>query len=145
MVEIPDNLRTLFSSRLEMQNDQYVFEVPAGEVESGAVNVGDSYRIAVVPTDTPARGPEAEPGRARESPSKRNESDDDAPVEEGDQLRVEIDELGDEGDGVATIGGFVIFVDGAMPGDRPLVEIDSVSDTMAFATVVDNSPQTART
>jgi predicted RNA-binding protein with TRAM domain len=144
MVKIPDDLRTLFSARLERQNDQYVFEVPAAEVENGTVDVGDNYRIAVVPTETPAREPEAEPGRARESTSDRDVSDDDAPVEEGEQLRVEIDELGDEGDGVATIGGFVIFVDGAMPGDRPFVEIDNVSDTMAFATVVDNSPQTAR-
>jgi predicted RNA-binding protein with TRAM domain len=144
MVKIPDDLRTLFSSRLERQNDQYVFEVPAAEVENETVDVGDSYRIAVVPTDTPARELDAESGQARESPSDRDGSDDDPPVDEGEQLRVEIDELGDEGDGVATIGGFVIFVDGAMPGDRPLVEIDSVSDTMAFATVVDNSAQTAR-
>jgi len=140
MVEIPEDLRTLFSARLEMQNDQYVFEVPADEVE-----MGDNYRVAVIPTEKPdSQESDTEPSGGRESGSDRDESGDGSPVDEGEQLRVEIDELGDEGDGVATIGGFVVFVDGAMPGERPLVEIDSVSDTMAFATVVDDNPQTTR-
>lgn len=143
MVEISEDLRTLFSARLDAENGQYVFEVPSDEVQHGTLEVGDSYRVAVLPTDSPGKRSDTDQVRPSASPPGSGATDHDAPVTEGEQRRVEIEELGDEGDGVATIDGFVVFVDGAVPGDRPLVEFDKVTDTMAFANIVDDSPQTS--
>lgn len=59
-----------------------------------------------------------------------------APVDEGEQYTVEVDEMGDEGDGIAEVEDFVIFVPDADLGDRVTVEIDDVADDFARAEVV---------
>lgn len=50
----------------------------------------------------------------------------DAPVSEGDELTVTIDDEGDEGDGVASVDGYVLFVPGAGEGDVVDVEVTEV-------------------
>lgn len=63
------------------------------------------------------------------------------PVSEGDIERVTIDDLGDEGDGIAKVGDsdYVIFVDGAKIDDEVDVRINDVYDNYAFGTVEDIS------
>ncbi|CAI48710.1 23S rRNA (uridine-2'-O-) methyltransferase [Natronomonas pharaonis DSM 2160] len=56
-----------------------------------------------------------------------------APVREGDTLEVEIDNLGDEGDGVAKVDGYTLFVSGAEPGDAPEVRVTDVKPRFGFA------------
>jgi predicted RNA-binding protein with TRAM domain len=65
-----------------------------------------------------------------------NQSDT-APVEEGESHYVEIEELGDEGDGIAYIEGFVVFVPEADPTDSVDIEIDSVQDSFATAEIIE--------
>ena len=60
-----------------------------------------------------------------------------APVTEGEEYTVEIEDLGDEGDGVAEIEDFVILVPEADMGQRVTVEIDDVADSHARASLVD--------
>lgn len=60
-----------------------------------------------------------------------------APVERGEEYTVEIDDVGDEGDGIAEIEDFVIVVPEADMGQRVTVEIDDVGDSYATADVVD--------
>lgn len=62
---------------------------------------------------------------------------DTAPVEAGETHHVEIEELGDEGDGIAYIEGFVVFVPETDPTDSVDIEIDSVQDSFATADVVE--------
>lgn len=57
------------------------------------------------------------------------------PVSEGDLLDVVIDTLGDEGDGIATVDGFTVFVPGGEPGDELTVEVTTVKQRYAFATI----------
>ncbi len=61
----------------------------------------------------------------------------DAPVAEGDQLAVEITDTGGEGDGIARVEGFTIFVAGADEGEAIEVSVTDVKPNFAFAERVD--------
>ena len=45
------------------------------------------------------------------------------PVKEGEELEVEIIEVGSKGDGIAKVKNFIIFVPGTKKGDRVKVRI----------------------
>lgn len=55
------------------------------------------------------------------------------PVSEGDKVTVKIESQGGQGDGIAKIEGFVIFVKGAAKGEQCEVRITSVKRTFATA------------
>ncbi|MFB6073132.1 MAG: SAM-dependent methyltransferase [Halobacterium sp.] len=57
----------------------------------------------------------------------------DAPVDEGDVLDVEITDEGDEGDGVAKVDGYTLFVADADEGDTVDVEVTDVKPNFGFA------------
>lgn len=59
-----------------------------------------------------------------------------APVEEGDELEVTIEGIGDKGDGIAKVDGFVLFVPGTRQGDKVKVKVTKVLKNMGFAEVV---------
>ncbi len=56
-----------------------------------------------------------------------------APVRVGDELDVEIVDTGREGDGVARIEGFTLFVDGVGEGETATVEVTDVKPRFGFA------------
>jgi len=56
-----------------------------------------------------------------------------APVAAGDELTVDIVDQGDEGDGIARVEGFTVFVPDAEVGDQVDVRIDDVKPRFAFA------------
>jgi 23S rRNA (uridine2552-2'-O)-methyltransferase len=60
-----------------------------------------------------------------------------APVRSGDELEVEIVDTGSEGDGIARVEGFTIFVPGGEEGETVSIEIDDVKPQFAFANRVD--------
>jgi 23S rRNA (uridine2552-2'-O)-methyltransferase len=60
-----------------------------------------------------------------------------APVAAGDELTVAVVDRGDEGDGIARVEGFTVFVPGAEPGNRVDVRIDEVKPRFAFAERLD--------
>lgn len=64
-----------------------------------------------------------------------DDNDYDKPVDEGDVVEVEIDDLGSKGDGIARIDGFVIFVPGGEVGESYDVEVTSVGRKFAFAEI----------
>jgi predicted RNA-binding protein with TRAM domain len=66
-----------------------------------------------------------------------DDNDYDKPVDEGDVVEVEIDDLGSKGDGIARIDGFVIFVPGGEVGESYDVEVTSVGRKFAFAEIQD--------
>lgn len=61
MVTIPSQLDALFSGRIKEQDSSYLISVPKQDVESGILELGEMYRIAIVSA-----------GRADVSMSKNN-------------------------------------------------------------------------
>jgi len=61
----------------------------------------------------------------------------DAPVEEGETYDVSIEDIGKEGDGIARIKGYVIFVPGTKKGDKVKIRIKAVRGRVSFAEVVE--------
>ena len=60
-----------------------------------------------------------------------------APVASGDELEVEIVDVGSEGDGIAKVEAFTVFVPETETGDTVTVEITDVKPQFAFAERVD--------
>lgn len=58
------------------------------------------------------------------------------PVSEGEEIAVNIESVGDKGDGVARVDGFVVFVEGAKQGQLLNVRITKVLPSVAFAKIV---------
>ncbi|PSQ46330.1 23S rRNA (uridine(2552)-2'-O)-methyltransferase [Halobacteriales archaeon SW_7_65_23] len=60
-----------------------------------------------------------------------------APVREGDVREVTIEDIGDEGDGIARVEGFTLFVPGADEGETLDVRVDDVKPRYGFAQPVE--------
>lgn len=60
-----------------------------------------------------------------------------SPVNIGDEHIVKIEDLGRNGDGIARIEGFVVFVSGAKVGDEVKIKINSTKRNFAFAEVME--------
>ena len=61
-----------------------------------------------------------------------------APVRAGDELDVEVTDVGSEGDGVAKVDGYTLFVPDTDRGDTPRVRVTEVKARFGFAEVVDD-------
>ncbi|MDD2439574.1 MAG: TRAM domain-containing protein [Methanosarcinaceae archaeon] len=59
------------------------------------------------------------------------------PVEEGEIYEVTIQDIARQGDGIARIEGFVIFVPGTKVGDEVKIKVDRVLPKFAFASLVE--------
>ncbi|MCF7871979.1 TRAM domain-containing protein [Candidatus Woesearchaeota archaeon] len=58
------------------------------------------------------------------------------PVNEGDELDVRIEAVGEKGDGVAKKDGFVLFVPGVKENDEVRIKITRVLKAVGFAEVI---------
>jgi predicted RNA-binding protein with TRAM domain len=130
-MEISDQLRCLFSAQVEQRDDSYIVEIPEQEFQLGDIEEGRTYRVAVLSTSTaPPEKTEQNPERERGHPEP--------PVEKGETREVEIEDVGQEGDGIARVErGYVVIVSDADRGDRVVIEIRDVQENVAFAEVVD--------
>ncbi|MCO8267824.1 23S rRNA (uridine(2552)-2'-O)-methyltransferase [Haloferax sp. AB510] len=61
-----------------------------------------------------------------------------APVRKGDELDVEIVDVGSEGDGIAKVEDFTLFVSDTEAGDTPTVRVTDVKPRFAFAEPIDD-------
>lgn len=136
-MEIPDQLQCLFTAEVDEQDDSYVFQIPSQE--QGNLVAGETYRIAVLPTPSPQETDSTAsgaPGADSEAHADRGHPE--PPVEVGDRRDVEIESLGDQGDGIARVErGFVVIVSDTDKGERVTVEVTDVQETVAFADVVE--------
>ena len=66
-----------------------------------------------------------------------------APVHVGQELDVTIDAIGEKGDGIARVKGFVVFVPEAKKGQRVRVRINKVLSKVAFAEVIGEAKEPA--
>lgn len=132
-MEIPPKLLTLSSAQIEQQDGSFAIEVPEGEVDLGNIQHDGTYRVAILPGPVTS---DSDTDTGTEPATTHNRSD--PPVEEGEQRTVEIESLGDQGDGVTRVErGFVVIVGDTTPGERVTVEITNVRENVAFAKVVE--------
>jgi predicted RNA-binding protein with TRAM domain len=137
-----NELLCLFSAEVTKKNGRSVIEIPAQELEVGEIGEGETYRVGLYPA-TPDRSEESTPSEESKPAQPTHLSDrtrepdvNEPPVEEGEVIEVEIEDLGDQGDGIARVGpGFIVFVPDTEIGDRVSVEITSVKETVAFGEV----------
>ncbi len=66
-----------------------------------------------------------------------NNNESTAPVSEGETYNVTIEDIAREGDGIARVKGFVIFVPGAKEGDVVDVKVTKVLRKFAFGELAD--------
>ena len=59
-----------------------------------------------------------------------------APVQVGEEINVTIEAVGEKGDGVAKVKGFVLFVANTKQGDNVRVKVTKVFKKVGFAEVV---------
>lgn len=126
MVEIPDQLESLFTGSIEKDDDSYRVEVPEDALDLGTVSAGETYRVAILGDSHSSENQEQPSVRSTPTP----------PVDTGDIREVTIETLGDQGDGIAKIErGYVLIVPGARPDDEVTVEITDVRENFAFTSV----------
>ena len=128
-MKIPENLICLFSATIDHDGDEAVIRIPQSEIDLGALTDDETYRVAVAAQSTPKQPSSSAPSVGRERPEP--------PVEEGEERDVEIEDIGEQGDGIARVErGYVIVVPDADVGERLTVEITDVKRNVAFAEIV---------
>lgn len=132
MTEISDELLCLFSATVEQRDGRYVIEVPKRELDSGVLREGRVYRTSLFSHVT------QESTESDEGKPERNQGPPDPPVEKGERREVEIEDIGEQGDGIARVErGYVIIVPDTEKGERVTIEITVVQQNVAFAEVRD--------
>mgnify|MGYP000300741271 CR=1 FL=1 len=128
-MEISEKLLCLFSAEIESEEGRFVVEVPRREIDTGSVESGETYRVALIST---AETTEA----SSEGSSPPDEPQ--PPVERGEIRYVEIEDLGKQGDGIARVErGYVIIVPGGEVGERVKVEITEVKSNFAVGEIIE--------
>ncbi|TQQ81630.1 TRAM domain-containing protein [Halonotius roseus] len=139
-MEIPEQLACLYTAELTETEEGYSFSVPASEVEQGSITPGETLRVAVLAksdgttdTRTPTETSEATPQRDDPTPSQPE-----PPVSEGETRVVEIEDVGDQGDGITRVErGYVVIVPETDEGETVEIRIETVQPNVAFGTVID--------
>ena len=130
-MEISEKLLCLFSAEVSDDGDSYVVEVPRREVDTGSIQPGETYRVALIAADESEEA--TEDGGTSTAPTEPQ-----PPVEGGEIRYVEIEDIGKQGDGIARVErGYVIIVPGAEIGERVKVEISEVKSNFAVGEIID--------
>lgn len=128
-MEISDQLLCLFSASVIETDEGYTIEVPKREIETGNVEPGEMYRVALIAPDEPS-----------EHAAFTDEDQPEPPVEIGEIRYVEIEDLGKQGDGIARVErGYVIIVPDADVGERVKVEITEVKSNFAVGEIIEET------
>jgi len=128
-LEISEKLLCLFSAEVTNDGDTYTVEIPKREVDTGSIDPGETYRVALIASEG-----DAEPAAEPEEPSTEPQP----PVEPGEIRYVEIEDIGKQGDGIARVErGYVIIVPGAEIGERVKIEVTEVKSNFAVGEIID--------
>ncbi|NGM69680.1 TRAM domain-containing protein [Natronolimnobius sp. AArcel1] len=135
-MEISEKLLCLFSTEVSAEEDRYVIEVPRQEVETGDIDPGDVYRVALISRDD---GDDAD-GEAVAQQPQSAPSEPQPPVDVSETRYVEIEDIGKQGDGIARVErGYVIIVPGADVGDRVKIEVTEVKSNFAVGEIIEET------
>ena len=145
-MEISDDLLCLFSAELRKKDGNYVIEIPAREVSKGQIQPGQVYRAAIMQTETTKSEDQIQrqdrsdsvAKKSDHSTQRRTQPDQEPPVEKGEQRTVDIEDLGEQGDGIARVErGYVVIVPDTEPNERVRIEITDVSENVGFGEVIE--------
>lgn len=146
MSDVLKELKTLFSAEVVEIDGEYYIQIPKREVDLENVSLGDVYKTALLSTN-PVENRASHmgvdsTGQTRHNTTAQSGVADDEygepPVSEGETMEVDIESVGEEGDGVAKVDrGFVVIVENAEVGTSPRVEITEVKKNLAFADIVE--------
>lgn len=141
-MNISTDLLCLYSSSVSERDDTYMIEVPKHEVERGTIQSGETYRVAMLSplADAPSASSEPSPPESAEPTSalQDGEAQQEPPVTEGETRKVEIESLGDQGDGIAKVErGYVLIVPDTEIGERVTVRLDDVRENVGFTEVIE--------
>lgn len=122
-----ESVHCKFTVQIERRQDRYVVEIPEREIELGTLSEDEVYQLSIHQAE-PKAAPSSSPGSQQASP----------PVSEGERRTVDIEDRGDQGDGIARVSrGYVLIVPDTNPGDTVTVEINQVNQQYGFAEVID--------
>jgi len=128
-VDISKKLLCLFSADVSSEGDRYVIELPRREIETGSIEPGETYRVALVSRSDGETG--------EESPDQGTTNEPQPPVEPGEIRYVEIEDIGKQGDGIARVErGYVIIVPDTEVGDRVKIEVTEVKSNFAVGETI---------
>ena len=135
-MEISDDLLCLFTAQMSAEDDSYHIEIPEREIENGTIDTSKTYRVAILSRESATASDSSVDQSAEPAPDREGEQQ--PPVEVGETREVEIDSIGDKGDGIARIDrGYVVIVPDTEVGDRATVRIETAKENVAFAEVVE--------
>jgi len=139
-MKLDDTLLTAFTARLDEHDGTPIIQLPERETELGTVDIGDTYQIAVFEGPAQAREPT---NNASARSHRKTAQTSGPPVTEGEQVEVEIEDVGEKGDGIARVGpGYIVFVPDTDIGDRVTIEITKTQENFGFGEVVTPEPVT---
>jgi len=134
-MEISEELECLFSASITEQDDSYIIDIPKRELQLGDLQQGETYRVALVSSPTQSEPEETEQA---ETASQQEREPPEPPVEEGEVREVEIEDIGEQGDGITRVErGYVVIVPDTKESERVEIEITDVRQNVAFAEVVE--------
>ena len=134
-MEISEELTCLFSATVDEATDSYVIEVPRTEIEEGFADTSQAYQVALLSVENEAVKEDSE---SNKTPKDVDHDRQEPPVNVGEHRIVEINEIGDQGDGLTRVErGFVVIVPETEQGERVRVQIETVKENVAFAEVVE--------
>lgn len=134
-MEISNELTSLFSAPIEEHRESYVIELPRAELEEGPVEASESYQVALISNRV---GPDTAQEDSENIETEQPVDRDEPPVSVGETRVVEIEEIGDQGDGLTRVDrGYVVIVPETEKDERVRIRIRHVRETVAFAEVVE--------
>jgi predicted RNA-binding protein with TRAM domain len=130
-MNISDKFLCMFSGRVEERDGSYVIEVPVHELRLGDINENSVYRVAMLSRSTNSK-------EEVEQELERKHSSLEPPVGEGETRTVDIESIGEQGDGISRVErGYIVIVPDTEKGERVQIEITQVQENVAFADVVE--------
>jgi len=137
-MEISEKLLCLFSADIERDedDDRYVVEVPRRELDTGSIETGETYRVALIAADEDHAATIETDHSATTGEETSGEPR--PPVEPGEIRYVEVEDIGKQGDGIARVErGYVIIVPDTDIGERVKVEVTEVKSNFAVGEVIE--------
>lgn len=105
------------------------------ESQSDTVATSNADEAASATTDSDA---DSSSSSSSPTPSTLSTDEPEPPVDRGEELVVDIESIGDQGDGIARVDrGYVIIVPDTDKGERVRINVTSVKQNVAFGEVVD--------
>ena len=141
MTQQSDSVACRYTAQIQAENGRYLLEIPDAEVELGALLIDGAYRITI---EHIADTEESTETASQTTNGQSANAETQAPVSEGEQLDVEIEDLGQQGDGIARVGpGYVLIVPGSDVGEHYTVEVQQITPSFGFAEIIESDESEA--